>query len=94
MNANPTRYDKPRNTFILDNEDTIKLSPLGDEISVILDVGKENCNVIVPTEALDSDRLTIPAVQIGEIGVNILLSFPATSLGTSTCSVPKSQLTT
>jgi hypothetical protein len=87
----PMWFEQPKLSYIYINQDQIIKSPLGNEVSITLNVGSENCNVVIPLSALDEKRLTIPALQVGEINNSIILSFPPTSLGTSTCNVPKSQ---
>lgn len=88
----PQWYDQPIPVNVHVPADRIKMSPLGNEISIILEVDGERCNVIVPATALDKYQLTIPAIQVGEVENKVILSFPPTSLGTSTCSVPKSKI--
>jgi len=88
----PEWYDQPKPVSIHVPADRIKMSPLGNEVSITLEIDGEKCNVIVPAIALDKHHLTIPAIQVGEIENKVILSFPPTSLGTSTCSIPKSQI--
>ena len=90
----PKWYDPPKPLSIQVQADTIKESPLGNEVSISLRVNGEDCNVVVPTIALGENKLSVAALQVGEIGENVIVSFPATSLGTSTCSVPKWQIKT
>ena len=48
--------------------------------------------VIIPTHMWNRTASTIPAVQVGEWDDKVLVSFPATSLGTYTLKIPKASL--
>ena len=90
MTIKPTWYEAPEHvTFRVDAE-KIKYSPLGNEISVYFNLCGVEYDVIIPNDVLDKVNLSIPAVQVGEIEGMVLVSFPATSLGTCTLSIPKS----
>lgn len=90
----PVWYEKAEQILIRVEKDKIRKSPLGNEISVSFYIEDHHCIVTIPSEVLDEHKFTIPAVKVGEFGSNVLLSFPPTSLGTSTCSVPKSKVHT
>ena len=78
------------------DESRLTRSPLGNEMSVYFSLGDnpDEYYVIIPTWAWNENASTIPAVQVGEdTGKGlVLLSFPATSLGTYTLGIPKSDI--
>ena len=92
MIVTPTWYDTPVHIDFPVEEGRIKHSPLGNEISVDFYFGGNKYNVIIPTHMWDRTASTIPAVQVGEWGDKVLVSFPPTSLGTYTLKIPKSDL--
>ena len=90
MTIKPTWYEAPEHVSFPVDKGNIKYSPLGNEISVSFNVCGDEYHVIIPNDMLDKVNLSIPAVQVGEIEGKVLVSFPATSLGTYTLSIPKS----
>ncbi len=92
MIAQPTWYDTPIHIDFPVEEERIKHSPLGNEMSVTFQFCGDEYYVIIPTHMWDRTASTIPAVQVGEWGDMVLVSFPPTSLGTYTLEIPKSSL--
>lgn len=88
----PQWYRNPEAVVIHIDRDRVVRSPLGNEVSIALDIEGEACTVVVPADALDDDECIVHATKVGEVGNFVLLSFPPTSLGTSTCLVLKSRL--
>ena len=92
MIVQPTWYDTPIHIDFPVEEERIKHSPLGNEMSVTFQFCGDEYYVIIPTHMWNRTASTIPAVQVGEWGDKVLVSFPATSLGTYTLEIPKSSL--
>ena len=92
MTMSPFWYETPVSVYVNVSENRVTKSPLGNEVSINLEVGPDTCNIIVPTEALDETLWRVPATKVGEKNGRVMLSFPSTSLGTSSCSVEKDQI--
>ncbi len=58
-----------------------KADPFGDEIAIRIQAGDKDEEAIVPARAVDLENRTVLAWLIGEVGGDLLLSLPASSLG-------------
>ena len=94
MLKQPTWYEEPRSISIPVDEEVMKWSPLGNELSVYFLVGENQYNVVVPAEVWNESESTIPALAVGETQGEVIFSFPATSLGTYILRIPKSLVET
>lgn len=88
----PTWYPVPRNITIPVDQSRVKWSPLGNEVVISLTIGGSERKATVPVGALNQRSWTVYAAEVGEMNGDVLVSFPASSEGTSTWSVPKAHL--
>ena len=90
--SQPKWFDHPEQVKLKVSENSITVSPLGNEYSIHL-VGYLTDSAIVPSHAVDITALTVTASKVGEIGDSYIVALPASSTGTTTFSVEKSAFT-
>lgn len=88
----PTWFDNPESVLISVDPNCVKKSPLGNEVSIHLISGDVKFAAVIPSSAFNESIWKVDAFKVGEVGDNVLISFPPTSMGTATWSVDKSQL--
>ena len=74
------------------DEKRIIVSPLGGEMSVYFTFCGREYHVYTRTAEWDRENSTIPANVVGEVGGNVLVSFPATMLDGATLEMPKTDV--
>lgn len=82
--AMPLWFSPPRSVTIRVGVNQMRRSPLGHEVVISCKIGDSLRNAVVPIHYVNEQVGTVQASQVGQIGDSILISFPATSEGTST----------
>lgn len=88
----PKWFANPESVLISVDPKFVKKSPLGNEVSIHLIAGGVKYAAVIPSSAINESVSKVDAVKVGEVGDNVLISFPPTSMGTATWSIDKSHL--
>lgn len=88
--SKPIWYSDPKEVVLSVDPDKVKISPLGNEVVIVIEIEGDLRRVTVPARAFDKKRRTVVAAKVGEMGSSVLLSFPPGSSGTTTLAIPKS----
>ncbi|MEE9285572.1 MAG: hypothetical protein V3V35_07580 [Dehalococcoidia bacterium] len=88
--SKPVWYANPKEVVLSVDPDKVKISPLGNEVVIVIEIDGDLRRATVPAKAFDQKRRTVVAAEVGEMGSSVLVSFPPGSSGTTTWAIPKS----
>ena len=72
--------------------DKVKMWPLNIEADLLVEIGEASFMATAPLWALSEDFTTVKAACVGRVGAKIIVTFPATNLGTSIWHIPEDEL--
>ena len=87
--SKPVWYSNPKEVVLSVDPDKVKISPLGNEVVIVIEFDGDSRTATVPARAFDQKNGTVVAAEVGEMGSSVLLSFPPGSSGTTTWAIPK-----
>ena len=71
----------------------VRVTPLGNDAVILVDIGGETFQALVPTLSLGEDQSFVPAEQVGRIGDKLIMVLPPSNDGTPIWHVREEDLT-
>ncbi len=70
----------------------VSISPLGNDAFIIINIGGQRFDALVPTHTLGLGYRYVPAARMGTIGEKVLLYFPVSNEGRPTWEISEEDL--
>ncbi len=85
-------YEKPIDITIALPPEKVTLTPFFHDVHILMEVGGNHYDALVPDWALSKDRRSVPALRAGRCGDKELVYFPISNEGRPTWLIPRSDL--
>ena len=90
--GNTLFYDKPIDITIALPPAQVTLTPFFHDVHILLEVGGNHYDALVPDWSLSEDQRSVPALRAGRCGDKELVYFPISNEGRPTWLIPMSDL--
>ena len=87
-------YETPISIRIGLKPEQVKISPLGNDAVILMEINGAHYEALVPTWTLGEDQRSVPAARMGRIGDKELVFFPVSNEGRPTWEITEEDLKT